>query len=179
MSRIIPGAFIPVFSVSLPVCLVCQVNQRLSPSSCFSQKHVFPRPPGLDPCLSWPFFLPWPRDCLMPCTVWTLTWFMDSRLYPTCLLPTPGVIINIGVQPSASCVCIWVSPCVLILTVDKNVLWFYKEMSGVYWWKHSRVDTLVDRLLNNWWLILQWNTISRKENVHFGSCCRWKLMSLV
>jgi hypothetical protein len=39
---------------------------------------------------------------------------MNSRLSPTCLLPTPFVIINIGAQPSASCVCIWVSPSALI-----------------------------------------------------------------
>ena len=116
-SLLVPGVFIPVFPVSLcQFILFCQVNQRFSKllfftSLCFwfwSFPVLAPYPPA------WPLFLSWPQACLSPGTVWTLTWFMNSHLSPTCLLPTPFGIINIGVQPSASCVCFWVSPCALI-----------------------------------------------------------------
>jgi hypothetical protein len=118
-----PGVFIPVFPVShsVPVCLDLPSQPVFFLAPIFPVS-IFPSPPGFWtlPVLTpnpraWPLCLFYPRACLSPCTVWT--WFMKSRLSPTCFLPTPFVIIHIGAQPSASCVCIWVSPCALITSV--------------------------------------------------------------
>jgi hypothetical protein len=108
--------FIPVFPVSLcQFVLFCQVNQRffLDPSLWF-----FPSPPGFDTCLSWRRTRlpdhsacpdPEPAYPLVLFGLWPGLWTLTCP-WPAFCLPSFG-IINIRAQPSASFVCIRVSPC--------------------------------------------------------------------
>ena len=115
-----PQCIYPCVScLSVPVRLVCLVKSTsvfFPYSFCYSP---FSSPPGFDPCLFLdfvrPFCLPWPRACLTLCTSWPLIWFWYFCLSTAILLPTTFWINkHLRLQPSASCVCIWVSPCALI-----------------------------------------------------------------
>ena len=67
--------------------------------------------------------LPRPWFCLPFGTFWTLNWFWSFCLSTTILLPYPFGLINIArLQPSASCVCIWISPCVMILSIFPSIV---------------------------------------------------------
>ena len=121
---VFPSVFIPVFPVSL-----CQfVLYVFKSSSGFSRSRAFylllflvlrfwPLPvSGLYTHLpdhsAW--LDPEPVCHSVPLGLWS---GFDLCLSTTILLPTPFGLINIvRLQPSSSCVCIWVSPCVLIMT---------------------------------------------------------------
>jgi hypothetical protein len=116
--RLLSPVYISLCFLSVPVRLVCQVNQYFSlllffpVFICFWSSWFRPLPvltlypPAWPLCLFWPtaFLSPctvldsdlvsdpclaWPRDCLSSGTVWSLTWFMNSRLSLTCLCLLP------------------------------------------------------------------------------------------
>jgi hypothetical protein len=153
---------------------VCQVNQRFCVSAPAFSSLSFLTLLGFDPCLSWLWArlpdhsaCPWPRAGLSSCTIWTLTWFMNSRLYPTCLLPPPFAIINIGAQPSASCVCIWVSPCGLIDTaLSHGVLTIYNKPKVPYCYYKLVTNVIravkINVLSDLWYSV--WNTTADSQS---------------
>jgi hypothetical protein len=119
---VFPQCIYPCVScLSVPVRLVCfQVNQCFFPLSCLCYS-PFSSLPSFDPCLFWSLYPPAWLFCLpyiepachpVPSGLRTGLTFCLST---TILLPTPFWIIkHLKLQPSASCVCIWVSPCVMI-----------------------------------------------------------------
>ena len=118
------GIYPCVSCLSVPVCLVCLVKSTsvfFPYSFCYSP---FSSPPGFDACL----FLDSVPACLTILIALTTSlsatlYLLNSDLVLT-FLPVhyhsrayPFGLINIvRLQPSASCVCIWVSPCPVINT---------------------------------------------------------------
>ena len=109
-----------VSCLSVPVRLVRPSLPAVFPVSCLAFS-PFASPPGADPCLFSRL-----QACLTLLPVLTLSrpalrYILNSELVltfclsMTILLPTPfGYIKHLKLQPSASCVCIWVSPGVMI-----------------------------------------------------------------
>ena len=136
------SVFIPVFLVSLCqfVLYVSKSTSGLPPFSWFLHS-PFSSHPDFDPCL----FLDFVSTCLiiLPSLTTILSatlYLLDSDLVLTFFpvhdhsLAYPFGLINIvRLQPSASCVCIWVSPCALIycLTQKKFIQLFH---SGRFIW---------------------------------------------
>ena len=121
-SSLLPSVYL--YRCSLFVCrqfvLSCQVNQRFS-------KLLFFLVSLFESSRFWPFayhdtepacltILPAP-DLEPACTVWTLTWLWTLACPRLPLACTSLFNKYQRLEPSASCVCIWVSPCVVITQV--------------------------------------------------------------
>ena len=138
---IIPGVYIHGLPVSLCQFVLFAKSTSGFPCSYFSQSLFVSSPPGFNPCLSWlQTGLPvmttslsislycfglrsgfWPLLGLtlgltlrLPIGWYCLDSDLVNKLSPVQDLPNTYVITNIRAQPSASCACIWVSPCALI-----------------------------------------------------------------